>query len=90
MSNYSFGTTPPQVFKCGIAMLQHECTGAISQKTNVKQRLRCLSEITGGPIIPFPIPKSSTTLKCLIPKRSAAIAYNPSACLPAYTLKNQD
>uniref|UniRef100_A0A2H1WI41 SFRICE_026269 n=1 Tax=Spodoptera frugiperda TaxID=7108 RepID=A0A2H1WI41_SPOFR len=37
-----------------------------SQKTEVKQRLRCMSKVTGGPI--FQIPVSPTTLKLLTSK----------------------
>uniref|UniRef100_A0A2H1V8P0 SFRICE_024418 n=1 Tax=Spodoptera frugiperda TaxID=7108 RepID=A0A2H1V8P0_SPOFR len=46
-------------------------TGVIpSQKTNVKQSLRCVSEVTGGLLI-FPNPDSPATLKFLISKRPA-------------------
>uniref|UniRef100_A0A2H1WXG8 SFRICE_024846 n=1 Tax=Spodoptera frugiperda TaxID=7108 RepID=A0A2H1WXG8_SPOFR len=41
------------------------------QKTEVKKHLRCVSEVTGGPIIPFSNPDSPTILKILTPKRLA-------------------
>uniref|UniRef100_A0A2H1VIL6 SFRICE_017405 n=1 Tax=Spodoptera frugiperda TaxID=7108 RepID=A0A2H1VIL6_SPOFR len=37
----------------------------------MKQRLRCVTEVIGSPITPFPIPDSPTTLKFLTPKRPA-------------------
>uniref|UniRef100_A0A2H1WMX0 SFRICE_019360 n=1 Tax=Spodoptera frugiperda TaxID=7108 RepID=A0A2H1WMX0_SPOFR len=59
------------------AMLRHQCAGLTGviprpQKTDVKQRLRCVSLLPEAQLPPFPIypiPDSPITLKFLTPKR---------------------
>uniref|UniRef100_A0A2H1W7N7 SFRICE_021862 n=1 Tax=Spodoptera frugiperda TaxID=7108 RepID=A0A2H1W7N7_SPOFR len=41
----------------------------LTQKIDVKQRLRCVSEVTDRPITPFTIPDFPISLKFLTPKR---------------------